>query len=91
MDNLMRDIKFLIAEEAKKINKDEPKFKENFFYLVSEIEEMLAVGEEWFAETKKEGFAVNAADAEGYVRALRNVKKAYIDFLKENKEEYEKY
>ena len=82
MEDLMRKIRHLIAEEAKKINKDEPIFEENFFDLVADIEDRLAYGEEWLAQTKKEGFTVNAAEAEGYVRALREVKETYVDFLK---------
>lgn len=91
MDDLMRKIKYLIAEEAKNVNKDEPKFKEKFFDLVGEIEGMLAWGEDWMGQQKVGGFTVGSAESEGYVKALREVQESYIDFLKENKEEYEKY
>lgn len=83
MDYLIKKIRHLITEEAKKINKDEPIFEERFFELVADIEDKLACGEDWLTQTKKEGFTVNAAEAEGYVRALREVKEAYIYFLDE--------
>ena len=86
----MRKIKHLITEEAKEMNKDVPIFKERFFDLIDDIEDKLAYGEEWLTQTKKEGFTVNAAEAEGYVRALREVKETYVDFLKDLDEETKK-
>jgi hypothetical protein len=90
MDILMRKIRCLITEEAKKINKDEPIFKEKFFDLVNEIEANLANGEDWLKQEKEEGFTVSAAESEGYVKALRQVKGTYINFLKETEEENKK-
>lgn len=86
MKELMKEFQYLVNREAKKINKDEPIFEEKFFDLVNEIEDKLAYGEDWLTQTKKEGFTVNATEAEGYARALREVKETCVDLLREIEE-----
>jgi len=48
----------------------------------NEIEDKLAYGEDWLKQERAEGFTVSAAESEGYVKALREVKETYIGFLK---------